>query len=236
MTLTLQQEKLLATSIAKLRFSASGENTLIDSLQHPIIRRSRKERLLLAEKYTIGDVVCAWKNSGVPIRDSRYSYAIAVLLKRLAAVGFTRFDLAELSQETMTLRVLKQKSTDEWRSLPLCLLGTLTTITVSDLSRDYFDGKPFLEVSVQDLLCVRNMDDGLRRTLMDHVWNHHDLSMRNTQRLLYKLGFKYEDGDFMQYRTDRRAEETLAQWHKISPRAARLIVRIARKSGWSLPD
>ena len=236
MTLTQQQEKLLATSIAKLRFSASGENTLIDSLQHPIIRRSRKERLLLAEKYTIGDVVCAWKNSGVPIRDSRYGYAISVLLKRLAAAGFTRFDLAELSQETMTLRVLKQKGLDEWRSLPLCFLGTLTPITLSDLSRDYFEGKPVLEVSVQDLLSVRNMDDGCKRTLMDHVWDHHDLSMRNTQRLLYKLGFKYEDGDFMQYRTDRRAAETLAQWHKISPRAARLIVRIARKSGWSLPD
>lgn len=233
-----EQRALLATPLESLGLSAIAVGKLTRVFYST--KREARKRDFRSEmpNYTVGDLLDLWKRLGIPQRNdgnkaNRFSQPAWEVMDRLVAVGFTRFDLFELPQSTMTMTVLKSKSATEWRKLPVALLGTVLPGGINDLVRMlHVDWKA--QPTVNDLLALPMDSDKHFGPSVLRLWNHRDISMRNTQKLLYALGFAYEDSAFMQCDTDRWHASRMVKRHKLSLRTAQIVVRIARKSGWSL--
>lgn len=256
MPMTPRQTALLARSLASLgKLSPQAQNSLIADahrFRNPdmSLKLTPKTRKGLLRAYTIGDVFGRWQQSaghpgywanptGLTFPHGPYRQIIDLLVK----AGFTRFDHPWLPQETLTLKVMQTRSKEEWLTTPLCFLGTLprgaleeiaTSLGKSDRSRSATDAEIYA-VTVHDLLTIYIEREGWPRyrDMSPYLlWRNREQSMTNTQKLLYKLGFMYEDSPVMQHNTDRKAIERLMKRHKIGERTARLVIRIARGESW----
>lgn len=232
------QLALLSTPLGSLGLSATAVSKLTRAFYSTKWEDRKRDFSLQLPQYTVGDLIDLWKRLGVPQRNdgnkaNRFSQPVWEVMNRLVAAGFTRFDLFELPQSTMSMTVLKSKSAEEWRSLPVALLGTILPGGVHDLARMRAEGRDD-RPTVDDLLALPMDSDEHFGPSVWRLWSHRDISMRNTQTLLYELGFRYEDGAFMQCDTDRWHASRMMKRHKLSLRTAQIVVRVARKSGWSL--
>ena len=66
----------------------------------------------------------------------------------------------------------------------------------------------------------------------DRYWRRFAVSLKATRELLFALGFRYEDGPFLQGRTRRRLIEDLMKNDKLGRRAASRVAEIAERRGW----
>lgn len=245
MPLKKRQAALLARPLASLKkLSPHAQNSLVRAAHE---HRNPQKKLDLTPKsrkhylrtYTIGDVFEEWKrwdqvfSRANPTRLTCPSGIERVVIAMLVKVGFTRFDLAWIPQETLTLKAMRTRPTEEWLKSPLYLLGTLPRAALTFAATEC--NKHPRDITVQDLLTIHEGRDTRRHyygTSMHELWRWHTISMTNTQTLLYKLGFTYEDSPFMQHNTDRKAIDRLTKLYKIGTRTARMVIRIARGESW----
>lgn len=258
MSLTKRQQALLARPLSSLKKLSPYAQYSLAADAHRYrnpdskFKRTPKMRKHYLQTYTIGDVFENWKARGQSfVNPTGLTFPVGVnrlMIDLLAKAGFTRFDLAWLPQETLTLKVMRTRTKEEWLDTPLYYLGTLPRAALASIA--YFLGKgdvpnrwyrnsnkdQLRSVLVRDLLAInidyQSMYDS--GTGMYTLWWNREQSMNNTQQLLYKLGFTYEDSPVMQYGTDRRAVELLMGRHKISKRTARMVIRIAKREGWKV--
>lgn len=260
MTLSKRQARLLARPLSSLKkLSPYAQNWLITDAHNfrrpgvPLKLTPKTRKALMCE-YTIGDVFERWKQrenatpqanpTGLTHPHGPYSRVIDVLVK----AGFTRLDHPWLPQETLTLKVMRTRTKEEWLNMPLYFLGTLTLLGLTEVT--WLCGKGNLpgywargsnkddlrSVTVRDLLTICETREGrpYPEVTPCMLWENRVHSMANTQKLLYELGFTYEDSPVMQYGTDRKAIEGLMERHKISKRTARMVIRIAHGEHWKV--
>lgn len=260
MSLTKRQQALLRRPLSSLKkLSPQVQSWLIRDahyFRNPLALRplklTPKTRRPLLKRYTVGDVFEAWQQAanspnysvnptGLSHPNGGYRLVIDLLVK----AGFTRFDHPWLPQETLTLKVMRTRTKEEWLDTPLCFLGTVPRAALERIAYlldrtnnpRWASESEMYSVTVRDFItiCDEKEDTPSHKYTSPYLlWRGHKQTMTNTQKLLYKLGFEYVDSPVMQYGTDRKAIEQIMHRHKIGKRAARMVVKIARAQGWHI--
>lgn len=223
----MMKEDVLALTVADLDLPTQTANWVVERVRKDT---SSKERKKLWKEVTIGEVIAAyppyeWTSSN----RHRRSIVVDRFYKALVDRGLTRFDWLYLPQSTLTMKVMKSLPLTDWLDRPAFLLGTLSGTALRIIAwRDGVD-----QFTVRKLLCYfdERSYDG------DRLIRYSTASFVATRTLLTKLGFRYEDGSFMQVETRRKLAEWLAKEFKLGARQAAKTVAVAEAVRWvSFPD
>lgn len=136
-------------------------------------------------------------------------------MTRLVELGMTREDWLHLPQES--LKGWRKK--EDWLDKPLVLLGTLTRQAILYMRLE--------RMTVKELLAYSPDRDHEKRFYQ---------SLAKTRKKLRRLGFKYEDGVFLQAFTKRRLVEDVMQKCRLHKKQATLVVESARNMGWGFDE
>lgn len=148
-------------------------------------------------------------------------------MKKLMELGLTHLDWHLLPTSTIQPGMLEALSKKEILKLNAFALGTITKIAmahvINKLGNSRGDERR-RHLTVADLLNFKQDDSKDCVSLKK--------SFRETAKKLAALGFRYEDGPFMRYRSRRLYVETLVHEEGLTPKEAERFTQIADKRGY----
>lgn len=206
-------------TIGELGLSSTSRNRKTEFIlryKHPEVRieYNQKRKLLLewAKKFTLKDYIDA---HALAAREFRLPGDIK---NDLITRGFNYLDWNELPASTVTTNMLKKLTKEELLRKKVIILGTFSSLAL----------KVFELYTIDELL----------HTASENTWRHRKefgVSLEKTRRKLRELGFKYEDGIFLQAGTRRELIERLMHHHPLKHKVAALVADVAERRGWVKP-
>ena len=145
--------------------------------------------------------------------------------QKLVELGMTQLDWIALPNSTVTTTMLKRLGKEKLRSLSVLVLDTLSSTALERLR--WHTKKDVRETTIQDLLDFNPLED--RRHMDRSFVRSFAQSFLNTRNRLLELGFRYEDGLFLQVGTKRQLAEDLMKTESLSKQMAYKFVEIAAK-------
>lgn len=146
------------------------------------------------------------------------------LVNALVASGLTCLDVPSLPQTITSSRELRGLSKENLLAMDARRLGTLSSAAL----RAYWSGYGKMPLITIGEVLASNPWEGEQSYEVRHCRQ----GLLNTRRLLVELGFKYEDGPFMQHGTRRQFVEKLIAKDSLGKKQAAKVADLAMKYRW----
>lgn len=242
----MKKEKVLALSISELGFTSDARNLWVEQvLQHgdPNFQRDFSEKGLRtlkewAQKLTVRELMEAIDAERAKRGESRYKRRLGSaekqLIDKLVECGLTQLDWVELPSSTVTTDMLQRLGKENVCSLPARVLCTLSQRALHFLGcevlQNYSPSPP--DFTIQNLLNVPLGGLGKGVWSTSGIWKQFNTSVVKTRQKLREIGFRYEDGPFLQDGTKRQLVESLMEEDGFSRKMALRVAEIAEKRRW----
>ncbi|HLM84320.1 MAG TPA: hypothetical protein VK254_03885 [Candidatus Bathyarchaeia archaeon] len=232
------KEKLLGTSIAEL----AEKNNWPTQMRRDMVRVSyprseyesetfREENRRvdeLAKKTCLKDVLSSLERIYSKYRvPSEFHTSFRTCRKRFVELGLTRLDAIFLPQETVTPEMIKAIPKEKLLQMDARILGTISSTL---LGYYRYKDTDYKDLDLEDeLLPFPTVAELISK---EPHWSFHEEVLTATLRLLWDMGFTYDDGLFFQAGTRQKFIEDLMKEECLVEKAAYLVTRIAEKRGW----
>lgn len=237
----MKSERVMALSLAKLGLTVQGRNRWVAYVKKQkdpdfdLPWNSKGLSLLKqwANEVTVRDVVDALEASLHPLPSDLRKFD-KKLVKRLVELGMTQLDWIALPNTTVTTAALRRLGKEKLRSLSILVLDTLSSKALQYFLFSLESGnrgkKSLREVTIQHLLDFNAAEGLYGSPLKTHLFlTQFAGSFHSTRCKLLELGFRYEDGRFLQAGTKRRLAEDLMESDGLSKKLAYRFAEIVRK-------
>lgn len=253
----MKKEEVLKMTLGQLGFHTNTRNRLIDN----VVRRwdhlndtnlchelhyvagdtfePRPQKKILAsycvwaEKITVAEVMEAVCNNGGTFLKGSSETAFG---KKVEQLGLTKEDWSCLPKRTLKSAISGDENKAGLLQKNILALGTVSNIFLKKIKyflkyelveRGEYKGCDFseMEITIEKFITLYNPD------------RHEELlpSAKKTREKLVSLGFRYEDGIFMQLNTKRRFVELLMKEDGLSKRDATLVIETCgQRYGWGV--
>lgn len=235
----MNKEKILGMTIKELSLSSSlhtlrAVQWIITFLDPGKEKEDRKRLLELASELKVADLISAWDKTSSPYLSWSLDYSqrspvntpkwFKEACEKLIQIGLTRVEWIALPSSTVSLDALRSLGKEDLLKKRVLMLGTLSYKALKAVSSQL--GKfPHL-VTIEDLLSTTEDQWGF------YTDNDFSVSAIKTCYKLKEIGFKFEDGKFLQFGTRRQFINTLMEQEKINRKQAEIVARVAFSRGW----
>lgn len=223
--------QIMARTIASLGYSVTTRNSVVIQIKkykYPKDKFKLGDKKYyelceqLAKQFTVKDLISAYDASPCYYRGG-YMHPFPQISERISCrlvkLGLTHLDWKALPINTVTTQMLRRLGKKELLGRSILLLGTLSFIALRELVK-YFN-KDLLDITIRDLT-------GTSEETWDWSGNL-KRSIAKTRQKLLEIGFRYEDGIFLQEGTKRQLVEDLAAETNLSHNVVTKVVDVSQK-------
>lgn len=237
-------EKIRAMKIAYVGLSSTTRNNWVQKMMitmHPEMYPSfqnaygqewRKLCAEWAQKLTVGELIDFLDNQFQRHKDRMYfvselDRSEKQFVDKLIQLGMTQLDWVVLPSSTVTIKMLKQLGKKKIGECSILVLGTLSSSALRSIkSAEERLDKKLLDFTIDDFLATP------ATAWRGEYGREFKDSVAKTRQKLIQIGFRYEDGIFLQEGTKRRLVEDLMEKEGLSCQAAKKVAEIAQKRCW----